>query len=207
MDAMNMENKLEALKEQMLGCQSCDLYRTRKNVVFGEGSLSPLIMLLGEGPGEQEDLQGRPFVGASGEKLDKILSYIGISRNDLYIANSVLCRPPNNRVPRQEELEACRWRLDLQIKLLKPKVIVLLGKTAFEQLSGKPIKGPLKQYFFDKISTNDGWLTYQTGDHIAKTITTYHPAYILRNPEKGYREVLPHWNKIKQWIQNEKQTN
>jgi len=189
--------KLEKLQEVMSTCKACDLCKTRKTVVFGEGSYTPRLMLLGEAPGEQEDENGRPFVGAAGQKLDKILAFIGVSRSDVYITNAILCKPPNNRVPRQEELEACRWRLDLQIQLLKPKLIVALGKTALQQLSGATTKGNLNTHF-------GAWKTYKSGDHEAKVMVTYHPSYHLRSPEHAYKVSLPHWTKLKDWIKNEK---
>ena len=187
-----MKTQLEDLKERMLTCASCDLCNTRTQVVFGEGNTSPLIMLLGEAPGESEDLDGKPFVGAAGKKLDDIMKYIGVSRKDVYITNAVLCRPPNNRVPRREELESCRWRLNLQIKLLKPKLIICLGKTAFEQLRGSPLVGALNKNF-------GTWLNYTVDGHTAKVAVMYHPSFHLRSPEKAYKETLPHWTKIKEW--------
>lgn len=187
-------NKLKELERQMSTCKACDLCKGRTTVVFGEGSHKPRIMLLGEAPGEEEDKTGRPFVGAAGQKLDKILSFAGVSRSDVYITNTILCRPPNNRVPRQEELEACRWRLDLQIQLLKPKLIVALGKTALQQLTGAPIKGNLNAHFGD-------WKTYKSGTHECKVVVTYHPSYHLRSPDHAYKVTLPHWTKVKEWLQ------
>jgi len=202
-----MNAKLDALKEQMMACQSCDLYKTRTNVVFGDGSHTPLIMIVGEAPGEEEDIASKPFIGKAGQKLNSILSYIGLPRDDIYITNAVLCRPPNNRNPRKEEMDSCKWRLDLQIKLLQPKLIILLGRTALEQFRGEPIKGALNKYFFDKFEKNDGWLHYKIEDHEAKVLVTYHPSYHLRSPEKAYRETLPHWKKIKQWVEAQRQIN
>jgi DNA polymerase len=197
-----MNAKLEALREQMSACGSCDLCKTRNKVVFGEGNQQPLILFVGEAPGEDEDLQGVPFIGKAGQKLDSIMSYLGMTRQDVYITNTVLCRPPNNRVPRKEEMDACRWRLELQVKLLRPKLIVLLGKTALEQFKGEPVKGALNQFFCDKIG-KDGWLNYTVDDYNAKVIVTYHPSFHLRSPDKAYRETLPHWTKVKKWIQQQ----
>lgn len=202
-----MNAQLDALKDQMSACQSCDLCKTRTKVVFGEGSHEPLLMIVGEAPGEDEDLQGVPFIGKAGQKLDSILNYVGVSRNEIYITNAVLCRPQSNRVPRREELDFCKWRLDLQIKLLKPKLIVLLGRTALEQMRGTPIKGAINKYFFDKLTSNDGWLHYTVNGHEAKVLITYHPSYHLRSPEKAYRETLPHWQKIKAWVESQKAIN
>jgi len=197
---------LVELERQMSACGSCDLCRDRTNVVFGTGTTSPLVMVIGEAPGEQEDIEGAPFVGAAGEKLTKMLAYAGMSRSDVYITNAVLCRPPKNRNPRGEELEACKWRLDLQIQLLKPKLIILLGRIATQQMQDSPIKGALKQFFPENITQKDGWLRYQVGDHVAKVIVSYHPSYHLRSPERAYQTTLPHWTKIKKWIADERQT-
>ena len=197
---------LDTLKQEMLDCASCDLCRERTQVVFGEGSANPLLMIVGEAPGEDEDIQGVPFVGKAGQKLDKILSYVGVSRDEIYITNSVLCRPPNNRNPRAEELDACKWRLDLQIQLLKPKLIILLGKIATQQMQGNPIKGALSQFFPENLTQKDGWLHYKVGDHECLVIITYHPSYHLRSPERAYRTTLPHWTKVKKWVESERQT-
>lgn len=201
---MTSNTRLDALKDQMSLCGSCDLCKTRTKVVFGSGSHEPLIMIVGEAPGEEEDSEGVPFVGKAGQKLDSMLSYVGIKREDVYITNTVCCRPPNNRVPRKEELDACKWRLDLQVKLLHPKMIILLGRTALEQFRGSSIKGALSQFFFDKISNKDGWLHYSVDGHESKVLVSYHPSYHLRSPEKAYRETLPHWQKVKKWIEQQR---
>lgn len=203
-----MSDQITTLKEQMLKCVSCDLCKTRTNVVFGEGPSTPKIMIVGEAPGEDEDLAGKPFIGAAGQKLDKIISFLGVQREDIYITNSVLCRPPNNRNPLPEELEACRWRLELQIKLLKPKLIVVLGRVAMQTLLRKPFKGPLSQFFFDSPKViekyPDGWMRYQTDGHESLVLCSYHPSYLLRSPIAGYKAALPHWNRVKGWIHDGK---
>lgn len=196
-------NQISELEKQMSTCQSCDLFRCRKKVVFGSGkNYKPKIMIIGEAPGEEEDEKGVPFVGKAGQKLDSMLKYVGISRDDLYITNAVLCRPPNNRNPRGEEMAACKWRLDLQIKLLRPQLIILLGRIAMQQMSGEPIKGALSQYFPENVK--DGWLNYQIDDYQAKILVTYHPSYHLRSPERAYRVTLPHWTQVKQWVEQNK---
>jgi DNA polymerase len=202
-----IELKLQELERQMSTCKACDLCKGRKNVVFGEGSASPKVLLIGEAPGEDEDTNGKPFIGLAGQKLTKILSFVGVSRSDVYITNAVLCRPPSNRVPRREELDACKWRLDLQIALLKPEVLVALGRTAYEQLNNGPLKGALHQVF-PKNPTKDGgdWRTYVVGDLNTKVMVTYHPSYILRSPEMGYKQVLPHWQMLKTWLEHMKKT-
>lgn len=192
-------DSLHILKQQMLTCEACDLCKSRTQVVFGEGSEKPIIMIVGEAPGEAEDEQGKPFVGAAGGKLNKILNYVGVKREDIYICNSVLCRPPSNRNPKKEELDACRWRLMLQIKLLKPKLIVALGRIAVQQLKGETFNGPLNQ-FFDKT------FTYKIDDFETKLIISYHPSFLLRSPIKGYQTTYPHWKKIKKWLEHENKT-
>ncbi len=108
-----------------------------------------------------------------------------------------MCRPPSNRNPRSEELAACRWRLDVQIQLLKPEIIIALGKIAFEQLNGRPLKQSLNKYFFDKV----GWMHHTSGSHVSKLLVTYHPSYLLRSPDRGYKATLPHWTLIKEWVE------
>jgi DNA polymerase len=189
----------------MNNCTACDLCHNRTNVVFGEGSKNPLIMIVGEAPGEDEDITGVPFVGKAGQKLNNILDYIGVTREEVYITNAALCRPPNNRNPRAQELDACKWRLNLQIQLLKPKLIILLGKIATEQIYSKPIKGSLNQFFTEKIKNDNGWLKYIIGEHEALMLITYHPSYHLRSPQRAYKTTLPHWTKVKEWIAQEKQ--
>ena len=124
---------LEELNEQTLKCKKCALCKTRMNVVSGEGSSKAEIMFIGEGPGKKEDEQGRPFIGAAGKLLDKLLAFINLKREDIYIANVVKCRPPGNRDPLPEEVEACRPWLDQQIKIIGPKLIVLLGRHSMDR--------------------------------------------------------------------------
>jgi uracil-DNA glycosylase family 4 len=195
---------LEALNGQMKACGACDLCRTRTQVVPGKGSPNPLLMIVGEAPGEDEDIQGVPFIGKAGEKLNKILKYVGVTRDEVYITNSVLCRPPNNRNPRPEELEACRWRLILEIQLLKPQLIIALGRVATQQIKGEPIKGALSQFFPENVKGR--WMYFQTGTHEAKLLVSYHPSYHLRSPERAYRVTLPHWTQVKQWVADARQT-
>lgn len=119
---------LDNLNQQILKCQKCALSKTRINVVPGEGSPKAEIMFIGEGPGQKEDELGRPFVGAAGKLLDKLIESIGLKREDVFIANVVKCRPPDNRDPLSEEVEACRNWLDKQVETIKPKLIILLGR-------------------------------------------------------------------------------
>ena len=147
---------LEELNNQILKCEKCALCKTRTNVVPGEGSSEAEIMFIGEGPGKNEDEQGRPFIGAAGKLLDKLIELIGLTREDIYIANVVKCRPPGNRDPLPEEVDACRPWLDQQIKIIKPKLIVLLGRHSMDRFlpnqkisvdHGKPKKRNGQVYF------------------------------------------------------------
>lgn len=127
-------DKMEALREKCLSCQACPLSATRSKVVFGVGPVPSDIVFVGEGPGQQEDLSGEPFVGAAGKLLDDMLSIIDLSRENCYICNIVKCRPPQNRDPMQEEQDACIGYLQEQLKLLQPKIVVCLGRIAAMRL-------------------------------------------------------------------------
>jgi DNA polymerase len=120
--------KLEKLNEEIRECQNCELEKTRTQVVPGSGNVNSDIMFIGEGPGKNEDLQGEPFVGAAGKFLNELLGEIGLKREDIYIANVVKCRPPNNRDPKPEEVQACWPWLEKQIEIIKPKLIITLGR-------------------------------------------------------------------------------
>jgi DNA polymerase len=130
------KDPLENLSLKIRGCTLCKLSRTRKNAVAGEGSRSAKVMLVGEAPGRQEDSQGKPFVGYSGRILDTALSKAGIKRSEIFITNVVKCRPPNNRRPQSNELIACMGHLERQISLVSPKIICILGSTAYHSLLG-----------------------------------------------------------------------
>ena len=125
--------KLEELDEKIKKCTACELSKTRTTVVPGEGNPKAQIMFIGEGPGKNEDLQGRPFVGAAGKFLDQLLRQINLKREDVYIANVVKCRPPNNRDPKPEEAAACWPWLESQIKTIKPKIIIPLGRHSLQR--------------------------------------------------------------------------
>lgn len=160
----------EELKTACNSCEKCGLYSTRTKVVFGVGNESARIMFVGEGPGENEDLQGEPFVGKAGQLLDKYLAVIGLSRQkNIYIANIVKCRPPGNRDPQEEEQELCIDWLRAQTRLIKPDIIVCLGRIAAQKLISPDFK-----------------VTRQHGEFIKKGsmlfMGTYHPAALLRNP-------------------------
>ena len=121
-----MYNTFEELEESIKGCNKCKLCKTRQNIVFGVGNKNADIMFIGEGPGADEDAQGIPFVGKAGQLMNKALAGVGINRNEVYITNIVKCRPPQNRNPEKEEADACKEYIDSQIKLVNPKIIVLL---------------------------------------------------------------------------------
>ncbi len=166
-------------------CALCPLHKTRTNTVPGQGHPHPEIMFIGEGPGQDEDLKGLAFVGRAGQLLTKIIEAMGFTRDEVFIGNIVKCRPPNNRVPLPDEMQACLPYLHEQIALLKPKVIVALGGTA--------VKG-LFQTQTGITKLRGQWMSYQGID----CMPTYHPAYLLRNPpEKKWvwedmKDVLAH---------------
>ena len=162
-------NTLEGLKKDALSCTGCELCQTRTNVVFGAGSPKAKLMFVGEAPGMQEDLQGFPFVGRAGQLLTKIIESIGLKREDVYIANVLKCRPPENRNPFPTEILTCEEYLIKQIELIKPRVICALGKFAAQTLlRSQETISRLRGNFYDY--------------HGAKLIPTFHPAYLLRNP-------------------------
>jgi len=163
--------KLLSLREEAISCQRCNLRAHAQQVVFGEGNENALLMLVGEGPGAEEDRQGKPFVGAAGELLNKILEASGISREEVYIGNVVKCRPPNNRVPTKDEVAACRSFLDRQIQLIRPKIIVCLGATAAQTLLGPEVR-----------ITKIRGIWHERED--IKIMPTFHPAALLRDPSK-----------------------
>ncbi len=164
-----MEQEFDNLKNSVAGCVRCNLTHSRTQVVFGEGNIHAGIMLIGEGPGYYEDVQGRPFVGPSGELLDKILGACGFTRwEHVYIANIVKCRPPQNREPLPEERKACLPYLKEQIRLINPRIIVLLGATALKGLISAEMR----------ISEIRGtWIDWENRN----VMPTYHPAALLRN--------------------------
>ena len=166
-----MDERWEALKQQCLACQGCALAQTRTNVVFGDGATDAEILLIGEGPGQSEDEQGIPFVGRAGQLLDDMLEIIGLDRTKVYIANIVKCRPPQNRDPLAVEQEACIGHLRRQTALLRPKIIVCLGRIA--------AKAIIRENF--KITTEHGqWFT-RGG---VQMTAIYHPAALLRDDSK-----------------------
>lgn len=165
-----------ALRDQALTCTQCrDLAKARTHVVFGVGDPHADLMFIGEAPGRDEDLKGEPFVGRAGQLLTKIIQAMGLTRHEVYIANVLKCRPPDNRTPEPDETENCLPYLLRQIELIQPKVLVALGATAMKALLDV-------QLGITKIRGN--WYTF----HGTPMMPTFHPAYLLRNP-KAKREV------------------
>ena len=166
-------NDLTSLNEVVKKCKKCNLHKTRKNTVFGEGDPDSDIMIIGEAPGREEDEVGRPFIGRAGKLLNEFLKSIGLNRDLVFIVNTIKCRPPENRDPEIVEINACSDYLDQQINIIKPKVLVLLGKIAANRLLGEDIPMSelrLKKFFIDKYDI--------------PIIVFYHPAYILRSPSQ-----------------------
>ena len=164
-------NDLESLKQEVANCKRCSLYKTRRNVVFGSGNPNAELMFIGEAPGEDEDIKGLPFVGRAGQLLTKIIEAMGLKRSDVYIANILKCRPPNNRMPLPTEILECIDFVKKQVELIKPKVICTLGKFASQTLlrTETPIsalRGKFQEY------------------NGIKVMPTFHPAYLLRNPNE-----------------------
>lgn len=160
----------ESLQAACLSCTNCPLSQTRHNVVFGVGPRDAEVMFVGEGPGENEDLQGEPFVGAAGKFLDEMLSIIDLGRENCYITNIVKCRPPKNRDPQAEEQDACIPYLNDQIQLVQPKIIVCLGRIAAQ-----------------RMIRSDFSVTKEHGQFMEKNgilfMGTFHPAALLRGPQ------------------------
>ena len=178
----------EELEQQCLHCTLCGLCHTRNNVVFGVGPRNADVMFIGEGPGEQEDLRGEPFVGAAGKLLDDMLSIIDLSRRNCYIANIVKCRPPNNRDPQEIEQDACIGYLRNQVALIQPKIIVCLGRIAAKRLINADFR----------ITREHGSWTQRNGIWMT---AIYHPSALLRDISKRpetFEDLLAIRNKIKE---------
>jgi len=181
------EEDLRALREEIGDCKRCQLCQGRTNLVFGVGNPNAKLMFIGEGPGRDEDIQGEPFVGRAGQLLTKIIEAMGLKRSDVYIANVVKCRPPENRAPEPDEIACCMPFLLKQIEIISPKVIVSLGKIASGALlnTDEPmskLRGHMKEFLGTRV------------------MPTFHPAYLLRNPDakklvwedvKKVMEIMP----------------
>lgn len=184
-----MYNNWEELEEVVKKCRKCRLCETRKNVVFGVGNREADIMLIGEGPGADEDAQGEPFVGKAGKLMNMAFDMLGVKREEVYIANIVKCRPPNNRNPQDDEAENCLDYLRNQVILVKPKIIVLLGSVALKNILGK-----------------EYGITASRGKWIEKKgilyMPTWHPAALLRDENKkidfikDLKQVIKRYNEI-----------
>ena len=164
---------LDELREAMNAFEGCALKAAATQLAFADGIAGSALMLVGEAPGREEDLQGKPFVGRSGQLLDRILASIGLDRSKVYIANVVTWRPPGNRTPTPQELAICRPFIERQIELAAPKCLVLLGGAANSALTGSSL-GIVKQ--------RGKWLSLHMGQLVLPTMPTFHPAYLLRNP-------------------------
>jgi len=162
---------IKELENECLNCSKCELAATRNNVVFGTGDINSDLMFIGEGPGEQEDLQGEPFVGRAGQLLDIMLEIIGLSRDSVYICNIVKCRPPRNRDPLPEEKNSCRNWLDKQIELVDPKLVVCLGRISSTSLIDPDFKITKQHGQFYDIAGR-------------RFMALYHPAALLRDVSK-----------------------
>lgn len=165
------QQQLGAAAERCQNCTRCKLAENRRNVVFGEGNPDADLMFIGEGPGEQEDLSGRPFVGRAGQLLDNIIQAMNFHREDVYIANIVKCRPPGNRDPERDEIDSCFPYLEQQIMVIKPKIIVTLGAPATKTLLNTTQSiGKLRGNFYDFRDI--------------PVVPTFHPSYLLRPPDE-----------------------
>lgn len=163
-------SSLAGVREELGECTRCPLHRTRKTIVFGEGSAKARLVFVGEAPGEEEDNQGRPFVGRAGQLLTKIIVAMGLKREDVYICNILKCRPPGNRNPKDDEIAACEPFLVKQLEALNPEVICALGTFAAKTLLRTDIAiSAMRGRFHDY--------------HGRRLMPTYHPAYLLRNPD------------------------
>ena len=182
---------LAALDETINGCLACPLGPQRLRFVFGEGLASARILFIGEGPGRDEDLQGRPFVGKGGELLDKMLNAVGLDRANVYIANIVKCRPPDNRTPSPEEAQRCLPYLRRQIELIKPAVIVTLGATPLRELLGVSTGITRVRGQWQRLDMLGG----------IPVMPTFHPAYVLRQYTQDVRRAV--WSDLqaaKKWL-------
>lgn len=163
----------QALRREVSGCTLCALHQGRTQTVFGVGNLHAEWLLIGEAPGAEEDRRGEPFVGRAGQLLNAMLEAMGMSRDEVFIANILKCRPPNNRDPRPEEVTACEQYLQRQIRLVRPKIILALGRIAAQNLL--------------KVDTPIGRMRgrcYEYPDPRVPVVVTYHPAYLLRSPKE-----------------------
>ena len=182
----SQDASLEAIREDIGECTRCKLHEHRTKIVYGEGNPKAKLVFVGEGPGADEDATGRPFVGRAGQLLDKIIAAIGLKRDDVYIANVVKCRPPGNRTPERDEVATCEQFLFRQLAFIQPKIIVALGSPAFQCLLRTK----------ETITRARGnWRDWNG----IKVMPTFHPAYLLRSPEKK-REAWDDMKKVRDYL-------
>ncbi len=191
---MIKKEELEKLKEEYKDCCKCpELCKNRNNIVFGAGEVDSKIMIIAEAPGSKEDLENVLFVGKSGQVLNSLLSEVGISRKEVYITNTIICRPPNNRDPNKKELENCRARLDKEIEIISPKVIITLGNFATKYMLGT-----------NKGITQLKGKVYERNN--IKIVPMFHPAVLLyneNNPGKR-KELLDDFKPVKELLKSNK---
>ena len=178
------ELTLLALQKEVKACMNCALAQTRRTVVFGEGNERADVVFVGEAPGEEEDAQGRPFVGRAGKFLDQMIQRVGLSRKDVFICNVLKCRPPQNREPDPAEVEKCKGYLFAQLQLVHPKVICTLGRHAYNTLMNVDAR----------ITKIRGQFTEYNG---VKLLPTYHPSFLLRNQER-VKEAMEDMEKLRE---------
>jgi uracil-DNA glycosylase family 4 len=185
------EAALNALRKDIGDCKRCRLSKERTKIVFGEGNPDAMLMFIGEAPGKEEDLQGRPFVGEAGMLLTRLIEKMGLKREDVYIANILKCRPPMNRDPERDEIESCRSFVERQIEIISPEVIISLGRISAQTLIGSTAlkMTKIRGNFFDYKGI--------------PLMPTFHPAYLLRNPKDKWLT----WNDAQKVLEKLKYSN
>lgn len=176
---------LDRIREEMGDCCRCKLHEARTKIVFGEGNPEARLMFIGEGPGRDEDIEGRPFVGRAGQLLSKMIAAMGLERSDVYIANIVKCRPPNNRDPEEDEVRQCIQFLEAQIQVIRPEAIITLGRVALKALFG--FQGPMGKFrgkFYDRNGI--------------PVMPTFHPSFLLRQGPNDRKYKGLAWDDLKQ---------
>jgi DNA polymerase len=172
----------DTLRQQVAGCTACALHKSRKQTVFGTGNTTTDWLIIGEAPGAEEDAQGEPFVGRAGKLLNNMLKAIGLDRDQVFIANILKCRPPNNRDPQPDEVKQCSAYLSRQIELIKPKIILAVGRVAAQSL-----------LHTDQAIGRLRGMVHQLPEYNVPLVVTYHPAYLLRKPgekRKAWHDLL-----------------
>ena len=187
-ETTSSEEAWQILQQQVSACTKCELHKSRNNTVFGIGNKQAKLLIVGEAPGATEDEQGKPFVGRAGMLLDSMLKSIGLKREEVFIANILKCRPPNNRDPLSEEVKVCTPYLNQQIALLQPKMIVALGRIAASFLLG-----------LDSSLGSMRGIIHHYGEEKTPLLVTFHPAYLLRSPREKMR-AYDDWLKIQSML-------